>query len=467
MTNPRAMMGRLIMIRRVLMILMMAGPVGLSMATAWAENAITGLRTGTVFIENNEAARLVVETQDPADVSMLLLTDPYRLVLDFPPLKWRADGRGASGSLQTPPIRGFRYGVPNPSTSRLVLELSSPAAPVRIFRLPPNESGHRMVIDLLDRGETAYRLAARALQAHQNKPLDLTIEQEAAEQTAMLMPTKRPFIPQETWPERDANGLLLPWPKPAQLTGKALSNAPARTAVTVQNYADQNDKWVVFIDAGHGGKDPGAIGYSGQKEKDVTLRAAKELAQQLNATGRIRAILSRDTDVYHKLRKRIQLARNQKADIFISLHADAAENKKARGVSVFTLSETASDKEAALLASRENKADLIGGPDLGTTDPLVTTALLSMFQRESMNQSSILAKAIIDEMSGLPTPKRGHRFAGFAVLKSPDIPSVLIEMGFLTNRNDEKNLKSTSYRKDLMARITRAVVLYLDNINKG
>jgi len=469
-------MGGLIMIRRVLMILIYASAVVMTMAAARAENAITGLRTGSVLIENNEAARLVVETKDPADVSMLLLTDPYRLVLDFPSLKWRAEGRGASGSLQTPPMRGFRYGAPNPTTSRLVIELSSPAAPVRVFRLPPNASGNRMVIDLLDRGETAYRLAARALQAHQ-KPLALTVEQEAAEQTTMLMPVKRPFLPEEviaqgkrpaeTRPDRDANGLLLPWPRPSQQEASSTANASARSAVTVKNYADPKDKWVVFIDAGHGGKDPGAIGYSGQKEKDVTLRAAKELARQLNATGRIKAILSRDTDVYHKLRKRIQLARNQKADIFISLHADAAENKKARGVSVFTLSETASDKEAALLASRENKADLIGGPDLGTTDPLVTTALLSMFQRESMNQSSILAKAIIDEMSGLPTPKRGHRFAGFAVLKSPDIPSVLIEMGFLTNRNDEKNLKSSSYRKDLMARITRAVVTYLDNINGG
>ena len=151
--------------------------------------------------------------------------------------------------------------------------------------------------------------------------------------------------------------------------------------------------------------------------------------------------------------------------MFISLHADAAHNKEARGVSVFTLSEKASDKEAAQLAAKENKADLIGGPDLDTTDPDVTTALLGMFQRESMNQSSVLAAEIIKAFKGLPTPRRGHRFAGFAVLKSPDVPSVLIEMGFLTNKQDERNLQSRAYRNDLMTRITGAVIAYLEKSN--
>ena len=447
-----------------------------AVSSAAAENVITGLRTGSVLVENQSAARLVVETRNPADVNMFLLTDPYRLVIDFPTLKWRVDGRGLSGALQTPPMQSFRYGAPKPDVSRLVVELSAPAAPVRVFRLPPNEKGHRLVVDVLDRGETAFRLAGKALLNNKDKPLELQVKPQTQTATTMLMPVKRPVIAaQKTWPERDANGLLLPWPRPQQKnTSPSLQvyNAPKKTSKSSSNLAKSDkwpkqDQWIVFIDAGHGGKDPGAIGHSGLYEKDVTLAAAKELARQLNATGQIKAVLSREGDVFHKLRKRIALARNQKADIFISLHADAAHNKKARGVSVFTLSETASDKEAALLASRENKADLIGGPDLGTTDPLVTTALLSMFQRESMNQSSVLAKYITDEFTGLPTPKRGHRFAGFAVLKSPDIPSVLIEMGFLTNKTDEKNLKSSRYRKDLMTRITSAVTRYLDDLPRG
>ena len=448
-----------------MIVMMMA--VTINTQPVFAENAITGIRTGSVVIDGGDAARLVVETQDVADINMFLLSDPYRLVIDFPSLKWRASGKGASGALQTPPLRSFRYGAPKPGVSRLVIEMAGPAAPVRVFRLPPNDRGHRLVVDMLDRGETAFRVASQAFKNNTQSPLALALEQPAKTGDVMLMPIKRPQqksqISPKKWPNRDKNGLLLPWPKPREIIQLARSNAKGYTDINISH----SDKWIVFIDAGHGGKDPGAIGISGLYEKDVTLSAAKELAKQLNATGRVRAVLSRDHDVYHKLRKRINLARQKKADVFISLHADAAENKKARGVSVFTLSEKASDKEAALLAKRENKADLIGGPDLGTTDPQVSTALLSMFQRESMNQSSVLAKYIINEFTGLPTPKRGHRFAGFAVLKSPDVPSVLIEMGFLTNSRDEKNLKSTAYRRDLMTRVKKAVMRYLDDLPSG
>lgn len=446
---------RLASILAVMLMLMAAGQ---AMA---GTNTITGLRSGTVAIGDDQAARVVVETSAPAEVSMLLLSDPYRLVLDFNSAKLDLGARGTSGPLQTPPLVKYRYGKPDAMTSRLVIELSGPAAPVRAFRLDPNGNGHRFVVDLLDRGDTAFRLVSQALLKNRDKPLDLGVAKAPKSQpVAMLMPQPRPQRPPR---ERDANGLLLPIPHPLR-QGQAKAT-PTAIAPVVQpkSYAEGNSTWVVFIDAGHGGKDPGAIGVSGHQEKTVTLQAALELAKQLNATGKVKAVLSRDHDTFHKLRKRIDLARRQKADVFISLHADAAENSKARGVSVFTLSDKASDKEAARLASRENKADLIGGPDLDTTDPAVTTALLGMFQRESMNQSSVLAKEIIDEFTGLPTPKRGHRFAGFAVLKSPDIPSVLIEMGFLTNKADEKKLKSAAYRRDLMARITRAVVRYLEN----
>jgi len=412
-----------------------------SINQAWSQNSITGLRTGNF----DGTARLVIETLNQTEISIFLLSNPYRLVVDMPDANWRVGRKGASGPLQTPPLRGYRYGVPAPDVSRLVIDLDGPAVPVRAFRLAPNNSGHRIVIDLKDRGETAFQLAAKALRENRNTPLVIREEaQLEQDQLTMLMPLPRPERPEGG---RNAAGQLVPLPRPAE---KA---------------ADRPGRWVVFIDAGHGGKDPGAIGVSGLKEKDITLKAAQELARMLNASGKIRVVLSRDGDIYHKLRQRISLARAEQADVFISLHADAAPNKKARGVSVFTLSETASDKEAERLASRENKADLIGGPDLDTTDPDVGSALLSMFQRESMNQSSVLAAHIMQEFEGLPTPRRGHRFAGFAVLKSPDVPSVLIEMGFLTNKTDERNLKNRTYRHDLMQRITRAVLRYLETSN--
>ena len=426
---------------RVLLFLVMTLSVLASgIQAAAAENRVTGIRTGGT----GGQARLVLETTAEVPFSMLLLSEPYRLVVDLPESLWRADGRPRQGALQTSPLKGYRFGNPAPGVSRLVIDLDGPAIPVEAFRLPPTGHGHRLVIDIRESGPTAFQLAARALKQRDGRPIELGAPPKTpSRNVAILMPEPRPDIQAGA---RGVSGGLLPLPRPDPPAGAA-----------------KGRKWTVFIDAGHGGKDPGAIGASGTREKDITLKAARELARQLEATGRVRAVLSRDGDHFHRLRKRIALARDSKADVFISLHADAAPNRKAKGVSIFTLSDTASDREAALLAQQENKADLIGGPDLDTTDPVVTSALLGMFQRESMNQSSVLAAELIGEFRGIPTAQRGHRFAGFAVLKSPDVPSVLIEMGFLTNKADEKRLRTESYRRDLMARVARAVLRYLVN----
>ena len=426
--------------RVLLFLVLMLSALASGIQSAAADNRVTGIRTGGT----SGQARLVLETTAEVSFSMLLLSEPYRLVVDLPESGWRADGRPRQGALQTSPLKGYRFGNPSPGVSRLVIDLDGPAIPVEAFRLPPAEGRHRLVVDIRESGPTAFQLAARALQQQGGKPIELGAPPKTpARNVAILMPEPRPS---RQVGARGVSGGLLPLPRPDPPAGAA-----------------KGRKWVVFIDAGHGGKDPGAIGVSGTKEKDITLRAARELARQLEATGRVRAVLSRDGDHFHRLRKRIALARDAKADVFISLHADAAPNRKAKGVSIFTLSDKASDREAALLAQQENKADLIGGPDLDTTDPVVTSALLGMFQRESMNQSAVLAAELIGEFKGIPTSQRGHRFAGFAVLKSPDVPSVLIEMGFLTNRADEKRLRTESYRRDLMARVARAVLQYLVN----
>jgi N-acetylmuramoyl-L-alanine amidase len=497
--------GRHFVIVSMLSIALVMIMAGLAKTAPAASVDIVGLRTGQVEIEGltggqSEAVRLVVETSHKVEVSMFLLTEPYRLVLDLPRSGWDVPGRGPEGRLDQLPLKSYRLGKPRPGVTRLVFDLDSPAAPVRAFRLPADERGHRFVVDILDRGETAFKLASAALLRNRDKPLKLGQPEAERGEAALLTPKRRPanLNSASLLPKRRPEGLgstvllpkkrpdsfdsadLLPKRRPDTNSGTSLVPLPRPedsgsggtviddltadipAIIKAPSYAEKKSKWIVFIDAGHGGKDPGAIGVSGLHEKRVTLKAAKELARQLNATGRVKAVLSRDRDVFHKLRHRINLARREKADIFISLHADAAHTKKARGVSVFTLSDQASDKEAALLASRENKADLIGGPDLDTTDPQITTALLGMFQRESMNQSAVLAMELTAGFEGLPTPRRGHRFAGFAVLKSPDIPSVLIEMGFLTNSRDEANLKSDAYIRDLMSRITTSVLRYFD-----
>ncbi len=421
-----------------------------------ADNSVIGLRVGSVEIGSSvnktqagssqgadgTALRVVVETRNPANASLKLLSEPYRLVIDIPDADWQVNGVDASGNLAKPPAIEYRFGKPQPDIGRIVIELSDPAIPVRKSVLVPQKgskiTGHRLILDLVNSGRAAFQLTATAL------------NQDGTRLPAPgVMPQRKPAfeIP-------SSSQVTAPTPKP-QIKSAAEPPTPAKKPET--------KKWVVFIDAGHGGKDPGAIGTRKTKEKEITLSASLELARQLQATGVITPVLSRKDDRYLKLRERIRRARDQESDVFISLHADAAPSSKARGISIFTLSDTASDKEAALLAKNENKADLIGGPDLSVEDPEAAEELLRMFQREAMNQSTFLANAILREIRDMPGgDKRGHRFAGFAVLKAPDMPAVLVEMGFITNREDEANLIQSSYRKRLVERLARAILAYLN-----
>ncbi len=215
---------------------------------------------------------------------------------------------------------------------------------------------------------------------------------------------------------------------------------------------------LIVIDPGHGGVDPGATGVSGVREKTLMLAQARELKRRLEATGRFRVVLTRSRDVFVRLRKRIAVARGAGADLFISLHADTIANPKVRGGSIYTLSERASDKEAAALAARENKADMIAGVDLAGQNADVVNILIDLAQRNSMNESAIFAKILTAELSKtMRLLRRTHRFAGFAVLKAPDIPSVLVELGYLSNPVDERNLRLTRHRAKIAQAFVRAV----------
>lgn len=416
----------------VFLFLFMLGALGVGQTAIAADNQLTGMRLGMIDLNGAPALRIVIETRQPASAKLLLLDEPWRVVIDSPGLTWDIAALQSAGTLSNGPATAYRFGHPQLGTGRLVIEMDEPASPERAFTLPPRDAGgYRLVIDLVDKGPTRFKLAQRSLKkdgyavtsAGHKPPVD-----SSAEQADIRQPTSQQV------------SVASPAPRPAQL----------------------NRKWIIAIDAGHGGKDPGALGRGGTKEKDITLAAAKQLAADLNATGKVSARLTRSSDKFLKLRQRIAIAREMSADVFISLHADSALRKSARGMSVFTLSDTASDKEAAYIARRENKADLVGGPDLAVEDPAAANALLSMFQRETMNESSRLAAAILKQIKDMPGgDKRGHRFAGFAVLKSPDVPSVLVEMGFLSNAEDENNLNSERYRRKLTQRLAKAIVTYL------
>ena len=218
-------------------------------------------------------------------------------------------------------------------------------------------------------------------------------------------------------------------------------------------------KKIIVLDPGHGGVDPGTVGAGGTHEKELTLATAREIRRQLEATGRYRVVMTRDDDSFVQLRERVAKARAVNADMFLSIHADSIGSAQTRGASIYTLSETASDAEAAALATRENRADIIAGVDLSVENRDVASILIDLAQRETMNRSAAFAATLVGELGReiqlLPT--KPHRFAGFAVLKAPDIPSVLLELGYLSNRQDEVLLGRSHHRSKIATAIVRAI----------
>jgi N-acetylmuramoyl-L-alanine amidase len=227
------------------------------------------------------------------------------------------------------------------------------------------------------------------------------------------------------------------------------------------------DKPTIVIDAGHGGQDPGTSGYNGTQEKEITLHYAYALRDALLKTGRYHVALTRDDDRYLLLRDRVKRARKAKGDLFISLHADSAPTRYARGLSVYTISEKASDKEAEQLAAKENKADVIGGMDLSSASKDVADILIDLAGRETRAKSAKFADLAVRYLGReVHLLSNTHRFAGFAVLKAPDIPSVLIEIGFLTTPREEHLLKSTAYQAKVVHAVVKAIDSYFGKNKK-
>lgn len=238
--------------------------------------------------------------------------------------------------------------------------------------------------------------------------------------------------------------------------------APARRAPRATpaiSDARGSNRPLVVIDAGHGGHDPGAPGVDGQRrEKEVTLQIARAIRDELRASGRVRVALTREDDRFLVLADRREVARRLKADLFISIHADSAPNPLAHGATIYTLSEVASDRVAAQLAARENRADILNGVDLGGQSNEVSSILFDLAQRETMNVSAAFAALLQREMSPtVPFRTEFHRFAGLVVLKAPDVPSVLIETGYMSNVDDVAKLFSRSYQHDIAVGVRRAV----------
>jgi N-acetylmuramoyl-L-alanine amidase len=388
------------------------------------EVVATDIRIGA----DKAKTRFVIDISDDIKFSVHTLSNPYRVVIDLPKISWRLPGNVAR---RNPPgstgiINHFRYGHFQAGLSRVVLDLDAPAEVRAAFLLPPVEGKrYRLVLDLIATSRKNYLTSLRRTTKMSNKPAENSY---GAALSGILPPGRKP-----------EHGDL----------GRAI-----KTAVK---------KPVIIIDPGHGGIDPGST--SGRIfEKHITLAIAKVIQNHLNSLGRYKVRLTRGDDSFIPLRKRIAIARARKADLFISLHADAIKNRAIRGLSVYTLSEKASDKEAADLAEKENKVDLIAGIDLSTKSKEVTNILIDLAQRDAMNNSSRFAAGLVTHIRKFTkTLSNTHRFAGFAVLKAPDVPSILIEMGFLSNRADEKALLNPRYRAHLARSIGNAIDDYFSS----
>ncbi|PJK30395.1 N-acetylmuramoyl-L-alanine amidase [Minwuia thermotolerans] len=383
--------------------------VVLTAAPAGAASLIKGVRTG----EHVGLTRVVVDLSGEAEWNLFVLDDPFRVVIDIEDAAWQLEAR------PDPPrglIRDMRYGRFAANTGRLVLETELPVLAERQFMLAPAAGqGHRLVIDLRPASDTEFRSARNEAVARLTSP-----------------PPARPAV-------RDLGAGVPPLPPPRPAT-----------------------RMTVVVDPGHGGVDPGALGVRGTHEKQVVLDVGRRLRDVLVATGRYRVVMTREDDRFISLRDRVEIARRARADLFVSLHADAAPRRSVGGAGVYTLSETASDKETEALARRENQSDLLAGMDIaGSADEVTNLILIDLVQRETMNNSARFARVAVDEIGRtIELRSNPHRFAGFRVLKAPDVPSVLVELGFLSNPDEERKLISRDWQDRVARALTEAIDAY-------
>jgi N-acetylmuramoyl-L-alanine amidase len=376
------------------------------------------------------ANRITLNFDGPVDgASAILLDGPRRIAVD---VDGASPGRAASATLDGPVARTrqAQYGA---DTARVVFDLSSPAI-VTGGAL----SADRRSLTLGIRPVSQVTFASATRSGRQ------VYEGDLANRDDRLALRGRP-------PKGgDKNNVTIPLDPAVPIDQTPLPPVSGTRA---------SNRPLVVIDAGHGGHDPGSISVYGQRqEKAATLAIAKAIRDELVKSGRVRVALTRDDDTFLPLPERVAVARRLKADLFISIHADSAANAEAHGATVYTLSDVASDKEAARLAAAENKADIINGVDLGAESSDVQSILLDLSQRETMNVSAQFASLLQRETSSAVSFRsEAHRFAGFRVLKAADTPSVLFETGYMTNIGDAQYLFSRTGQKAIAEGVRRAI----------
>jgi N-acetylmuramoyl-L-alanine amidase len=369
---------------------------------ALAGPAFANVASDMRVIGDSTRTRFVVDLQKNPDYGILRLANPYRLVIDLPDVEFSKPAKPGEGRGL---VSDYRYGLIAPGRARIVLDLTGPVGILHTFVLDPVDlAPARLVVDLVPTTPAAFESAAQR--------------------------------------DRPAHDLA---------TARA---RPAPPPVT--------GKQVVVIDPGHGGIDSGATGKDGLLEKDVTLKFGLELARQLRLGGKLEPVLTRDSDEFLSLGERVEIARHQRAALLISVHADTVAQNYVRGAAVYTLSDDASDALSAALAARENRSDILAGLALEDQPDDVADILFDLARRETKNLSVRFAKSLVDGMGeALPFNNNPWRRASFMVLKAPDVPSVLLELGYLSNPDDEARFEAADWPAVPADKVARAVEAFL------
>lgn len=383
-----------------LMAILLAGAIVTPATAAAPDDDTKAVAAGARVEGDGKRTRFVIDIDKAVEFGTFVLPDPRRVIIDLADVEFDLSsdaGREGSGL-----VTAWRYGQFAPGQARIVLDVDGPVAVEHAFFLPPvaGEPG-RLVVDLVSASESDFQDAVKSSRGRA----------AGAE------------------PELTA---------PAQPVG--------------------GSKPVVVLDPGHGGVDPGAVGEGGVFEKDVVLTFANELKEKLEATGDVEVRMTRDDDRFLSLRQRVEVARGYGADLFVSIHADSAPQDYVRGATIYTLSERPSDAQAAAIAARENRSDVLAGIEVDETTDEVTDILIDLARRETKVFSHHFAEDAIQQLgTAVLMHKNPHRSARFRVLKAHDIPSVLIELGYLSNEHDEQLLTDPSWRDRASDALSTAV----------
>lgn len=408
---------------------------------SWSATTISATRVWPA----QDYTRITLESAAPLQFQLLALKNPDRLALDIDGINVNAALEELSNKIggNDPYVKSVRVGRFKQGTVRLVFDLKADVKPEVFTLRPVAEYGHRLVLDIYP--------------AQSTDPLITLLEKnQAAPATfAAAGATGAPTT-------ASANKAIEAPPAPDAARPPTPSNPPNAASSATPKPARAERTLIVAIDAGHGGEDPGAKGRRGTYEKDVTLAIARRLKEVIDREPNMRGVLTRDGDYFIPLQGRVQKARRLNADLFVSVHADSFIRPDARGSSVFALSEHGATSVAARwLAKKENEADLIGGVNLDVADPYLKQTLLDLSQTATINDSLKLARAVLDNLGKINTLHKGTvEQAGFAVLKSPDIPSILVETAFISNPAEEQKLTDDGYQQKLAEAIFSGIKNY-------